>query len=88
MGTHLKLHATQLKQLTKTQTHPVHDVNAYSGPPRNLKATIFHNYVYTNIISEANIFFLNLKHIYTTITPQYLASKLKKKAICTTPSDI
>ena len=29
MGTHLKLYATQLKQLTKTQTHPVHDVNAY-----------------------------------------------------------
>ena len=43
MDTHLKLHATQLKQLTQTQTHPLHDLNAYSDPPRNMKATIFHN---------------------------------------------
>ena len=43
MDTHLKLHATQLKQLTQTQTHPLHDLNAYSDPPRNMKTTIFHN---------------------------------------------
>ena len=50
MGMHLKLHATQLKQLTQTQTHPLHDLNAYSDLPRNIKATIFHNSVHTNII--------------------------------------
>ena len=41
MDAHLKLHATQLKQLTQTQTHPLHDLNAYLNPPRNRKATIF-----------------------------------------------
>ena len=32
MDTHLKLQATQLKQLTQTQTHPLHDHNACSDP--------------------------------------------------------
>ena len=41
MDTHLKLHATQLKQLTQTQTHPLHDLNAYSHSPRNIKAQSF-----------------------------------------------
>ena len=43
IDTYLKLHATQLKQLNQTQTHPLHDLNAYSDPPRNMKATIFYN---------------------------------------------
>ena len=43
MDTHLKLHAIQLKQLTQTETHPLHDLNAYLNPPRNMKATIFYN---------------------------------------------
>ena len=56
MDTHLKLHATQLKQMTQTQTHPLHDLNAYSDPPRNMKATIFYNNEHTNIIiSKLNI---------------------------------
>ena len=50
MDTHLKLHATQLKQLTQTQTHPLHDLNAYLNPPKNMKATVFHNNERTNII--------------------------------------
>ena len=29
IDTHLKLHATQLKQLTQTQTHSLHDLNTY-----------------------------------------------------------
>ena len=33
MDTHLKLYATQLQQLTRTQTHPLHDLNAYLNPP-------------------------------------------------------
>ena len=41
MGTHLKLHATQLKQLTQTQTRSAHDFNAYSDPPRNIKPQSF-----------------------------------------------
>ena len=50
MDTHLKLHATQLKQLTQTQTHPLHDLNAYLNSSRNMKAKIFHNIEHTNII--------------------------------------
>ena len=56
IDTHLKLHVTQLKQLTQTQTHPLHDLNAYSDPPRNMKVIIFHNNKHTNIIiSEPDI---------------------------------
>ena len=39
MDIYLKPHATQLKQLTQTRTHPLHDLNAYSDPLRNMKAT-------------------------------------------------
>ena len=77
---YLKLHATQLQQLTQRQTHPLHDLNAYSDPPRNMKATIFHSNELTSIIiSEPDIkpqeCRENLKHIHTTITSQYLNSR-------------
>ena len=56
MDTHLKLHAIQLKQQTQTQTHLLHDFNAYSDPLSNIKATIFHNNEHTNInISKLDI---------------------------------
>ena len=75
MDTHLKLYATQLKQLTQTQTHPLHDLNAYLNPHKNIKATIFHNNEHTNtVISEPNITPKNVKKISntcTTITSQY-----------------
>ena len=73
MNTHLKLHATQLKQLNQIQTHPLHsDLNAYLNLPRNMKATIFHNNEHTNIIiSKPDITpekcRENLEHIYTII---------------------
>ena len=35
MGTHLKLHATELKQMTQTQTHPLHYFNAHLDPQIN-----------------------------------------------------
>ena len=47
---HHQLHATQLKPVT--QTHPLHDLNAYSDSPRNIKATIFQNNNHTIIISK------------------------------------
>ena len=45
--THLKLHLTQFKQLTQTQLHPLHELNAHSDPP-NMKSTIFHNNDHTH----------------------------------------
>ena len=54
MDTHLKVHATQLK-LIPTQTHFLHDLNAYSDPPRNMKATIFYNNEHTNIIISKHL---------------------------------
>ena len=87
--THLKLHATQLKQLTQTQTHPLHDLNAYLNPPRKMKATIFHNNEHTNITNSKpdktpEEFRKNLKHIHTTITSQYLSSRKNNKVNNTT----
>ena len=35
MGTHFKLHATELKQMTQTQTHPLHYFNAHLDPQIN-----------------------------------------------------
>ena len=73
MGIHLKLHATQLKQLTRTQTYPLHPLNEDSNPSRNMKATTFHNNDYTNIIILESDVILekykeNLKYIHTIIT--------------------
>ena len=73
MGIHLKLPATQLKQLTRTQTQILLDLNAHSDSPRNMKSAIFHNNDHTNtIISDLDITpeegRENLKHIHTTIT--------------------
>ena len=84
MDTHLKLYPNQLKQLTKVQTHPLHDLNAYSDPPRNIKVTIFHNNEYTNIIiSKPDITpeecKEELKHNHTTITSQYLSPRKKQQ---------
>ena len=39
MDTYLKLYATQLKQLNQTQTHSLHDLNAYSNPLNNKNST-------------------------------------------------
>ena len=89
MDTYLKLHATQLKQLTQTQTPPLHDLNARSNPPRNMKATIFHNNEHTNIIiSKPEIETVecreNIKNIHITIASKYLSSK-KTTKLLTTP---
>ena len=35
MGTHLKLHATHLKKMTQTQSHPLHYLNARLDPRIN-----------------------------------------------------
>ena len=88
-----QLHATQLKQLTQKQKHPLHDFNTYSDPPRNIKITIFHNNEKINIvISEPNITIeecrKNLKYIHTTISLQYFGSKKNNKVTNTTPYDI
>ena len=68
-------------------------VNAHSYPPRNMKATIFHNNEHTNIIiSKLDITpeecKENLKHIHTTITSQYLSSRKNNKVTNARPYDI
>ena len=77
----------------QTQTHPLHNLNAYSNLPRNKKATIFHNNEHTNIIIlEPDItpeeYRENLKHIHTIITSQYLSSRKNNKVTNTTLYDI
>ena len=86
-------HATQLKQLTQTQTYSLHDLNAYSDPSRNTKTTIFHNNDHNNIIIlEPNITFEecrgNLKHTHITTSSQYLSSRKNSKVTSTTPNDV
>ena len=44
----------QLKQLTQRQTHPLHDLHAYSGPHRILKFTVFYNNDYIKTIAILN----------------------------------
>ena len=92
MDTHLKLHATQLKQLTQTHTHPLHDLNTYSDPPRNIKATIFNNNERTNIIiSQPDITPEEYRKTQTHSHYhhlQCLSSKKNNKVTNTTPYDI
>ena len=89
MDTHLKLHATKLKQLTQTQKHPLHDLNAYLDPTRNMKATVFYNNEHTNIINSILDITPkecreNFQDIHTTITSQYLNSRKTNKVTNTT----
>ena len=92
MDTHLKLHSTQLKQLTEIQTNPLNNLNAHSDPPRNMTSTIFHNNEHTNVISKVHLTpeecKENLKHIHTTIISQYLSSRKNNKVTNTTLHDI
>ena len=92
MDAHLKLHVTQL---TQTKPHPLHHLNVYSNPHRNLKVTNFYNDDHTNIIiSYSNILVTpeeceeNLKtHLYYhPIT--ILLLKKKKKVTNSTHCDI
>ena len=85
--------STQLKQLTQKPTHPLHVLNAYSDPPKNMKATIFYdNEQYNNIISKLDIppeeCRENLKRFHTTITSQYLSFRKNNKFTNTTPYNI
>ena len=89
MDTHLKLHATQLKQLTKTKTQPLHNLNAYSRPPRNMKATIFHNNEHPNIIiSKLDITSKETSNTFTLPSPCNTSFLQKKKATNTTLYEI
>ena len=90
MDTHLELHGTQLKQLIQTQAHLLHDLNEYSDPYSNMKATIFHNNEHTNIIiSKVDITTEKcrekLEHIYTIITSLYLDLEKKTKLLTPQP---
>ena len=85
----------KLKQLTQTKTHSLHDLNAYSDPPRNTKTTIFHNNDHNNIIIlKPNITFeecrgyLKHTHTTTTTTSQYFSSRKNSKVTNTTPNDL
>ena len=93
MDTHLKLYATQPKQLNQTQIHPLQDLNAYISPPRNMKVTIFRNNEHNNIIiSKPDITpeecRENLKHIHTTIPHNTPVLEKYNKVTNTTPHDI
>ena len=93
MDTHLKIPTIQFKQLTQSQTHPLHDPNAHSDSSKNIKTTIFHNNEHINIIiSKPNIATEkcreNLKYIHTTITSQYLSSRKNNKVTNITSYDI
>ena len=90
MDIHLKLHATQLKQLTQTQTYPLYDLNAYLNLPRNRKARIFHNNKHTNIIIlkpdiTPEKCRENFKHIHVTITSQSSVLEKTTKLLTTHP---
>ena len=72
------------------KTTALHDLNAYSNPSRNMKATIFFKNEHINIIiSEPDITREecreNLKHIHITITSQYLSCRKTTKLLTPHP---
>ena len=77
-----KLYATQPKQQTQTQTHPLHNLIAHSNASRNMKATHLHSNSHTNIIiSNPDITpekCKKLEHICTIIILQYLSFRKNK----------
>ena len=86
MGTHLKLCATQLKQLIQNQKQSLHDLNIYSDLPWNMKVKFFHNSYHTNIIfSEPDITPKECKKTSSTLNyhqhtiPQYSAKVTREE---------
>ena len=83
---------TQLEQLTQTETQPLLVINAYSNPPRTIKATIFQNNEHTNIIiSKLGITLRNADKTSDTFTlpsPRNTCSRKNNKVANTTPDDI
>src|SRR4029077_17169820 len=41
LSTHLKLHASQLKEKTKLSQHPLHQLRMQPEPPRKMKKNIY-----------------------------------------------
>ena len=95
LQTHLKLHASQLKEKTKLPHHPLHPLRMQSEPPRIMKTTIFqqnNNYTTDITTNSQNIDLAvitnNMKQIHTEIVHQYTQSIPDNKILKTKAPDI
>src|SRR5580692_7274710 len=86
VDTHLKLHASQLRQKACNITHPLHSLPQQKPPPRHHKTTIFqpdNEYIKRtdkDILNEENIK-LNIKTIHKNTAQQYPNNKTDNKII-------
>ena len=87
---HLQLHASQYKQKTQQQSHPIHKHTTYFNTPR-LKKTIFNNGRYAkNIPTDPHTgtttdIKTNMRHIHTSIVSKHLATRGNNKILRTPP---
>ena len=93
LPTHLKLHASQLKEKTKLSHHPLHPLRTQPEPPRIMKQTTFqqnNNYtigIKTNSQSiDLAAITNNMKQIHTEIVHQYTQSIPDNKILKTKDS--
>ena len=90
---HLQLHASQYKQKTQHQSHPLHKHTTYFNTPR-LKNTIFNNGRYTtnfptypHTVTTPYIK-TNMRHIHTSIVSRHVATRGNNKILRTPPPHI
>ena len=67
--THLRLHASQLKEKTKLPHHPLHPLRMQPDPPRKMKTTIF---------QENNKYTIDIKTNSQNIEPAAIANNMKQ----------
>ena len=89
----LQLHASQYKQKTQHQLHPLHKQTIYFNTPR-LKNPLFSTTAATQQTfpktphSHYNRHKNNMRHIHTSIVSKYLATRGNKKILRTSPPHI
>jgi reverse transcriptase-like protein/retrotransposon-encoded endonuclease len=95
LSTHLKLHASQLKEKTRSSNHPLHPLRMQPKPPRNMKKTIFQeNNNYTIDIetnpqnTEPETIKDNMTQIHTKIVQQHIQDTPNNKILKTKAPEI
>ena len=95
LDTHLRLHASQLRQKSLDTTHPLNHLIHQPTPPRNMKTSIFqpnNDYTINIPLTTTNPTELqikqNIKTIHTQIVHSHLSQRHPNKVINTQAPDI
>jgi len=89
LSSHLKLHASQLRQKSQLPSHPLHELKKWVHGPRRMKQTVFSNWIgkTINIDRDSNLPITptsidrNIKKIHSMTVRECLASYKPNKTL-------